>query len=91
MFWPRNVPVLSDVVLIFFSSAVVTTPHDNFLVVPVLHSVSDVFYPRVRNLNYAACKAHAPYYIVKCGFRLYQIFPNYLIKVKIFGEKNYLT
>ena len=34
-------PVLSDVVLIFFSSIVVLTPHDNFLIVPILHSISD--------------------------------------------------
>ena len=33
-------PVLSDVVLIFFSSIVVLTPRDNFLIVPVLHSIS---------------------------------------------------
>jgi len=40
MFRLRSVPVLSDV-LYFFSSIVVLTPNDNFLVVPVLHSVSD--------------------------------------------------
>jgi hypothetical protein len=37
------VGVLSGVVLIFLSSNVVPNPHVDFLVVPVLHSVSDIF------------------------------------------------
>jgi len=35
-----SVLVLSDVVVIFFSSFVVTTPNGNFWDVPLLHSVS---------------------------------------------------
>jgi len=42
MFWLRSVPVLSDVVLLFLIPNVVITPHDNFWVVPVLRSVSDI-------------------------------------------------
>ena len=41
VFQLTRVPVLSDVVLIPLSSTVVLTPRDNFLVVPVLHLVSD--------------------------------------------------
>jgi hypothetical protein len=40
VFQLTRVPVLSDVVLIYLSSPAVLTPYDNFLVVPVLHSVS---------------------------------------------------
>jgi hypothetical protein len=36
------VPVLSDVVVIFVSSIVVLTPNDDFWVMPVLHSVSEL-------------------------------------------------
>ena len=40
VFQLTRVPVLSDVVLIPLSSTVVLTPRDNFLIVPVLHSIS---------------------------------------------------
>jgi len=40
--WIRSVPVLSDVFETFFSSIVVLTANGKFLVVPVLHSVSDM-------------------------------------------------
>jgi len=36
------VPVLSDVVFIFFSSIVIRTPNGNFRVVPLLNSVSNI-------------------------------------------------
>ena len=42
MFRLISVPVLSDVVVIFFSSIVVLTPNGNFWVVPALNSVSDI-------------------------------------------------
>jgi len=41
VFQLTRVLVLSDVIFILLSSVVILTPHDNFLVVPVLHSVSD--------------------------------------------------
>jgi hypothetical protein len=41
MFIPTSVSVLPDVV-VFLSSTVVLTPNDNFWIVPLLHSVSDV-------------------------------------------------
>ena len=40
MFCLTSVPVLSGVVLKFFISIVVLTPHDNFWVVPLVHTVS---------------------------------------------------
>jgi len=43
MFWLRIVRVLSSLTLIFWSSIVVLTPNDNFWVVLVLLSVSEVF------------------------------------------------
>jgi len=42
MFRLTNVPVLSDVAVIFFSSIVVLTPKGKFWVVPIVHSVSDI-------------------------------------------------
>jgi len=42
MFQLRSVPVLSDVVVTFLSSITVLTPNDNFWIVPLLHSVSDI-------------------------------------------------
>jgi hypothetical protein len=36
------VPVLSDEAVTFFSSIIALTPNDNFLIVPLLHSVSDM-------------------------------------------------
>jgi len=41
MFQP-SVPVLSEAAVTFFSSIVVLTPNDNFWIVPLLHSVSDI-------------------------------------------------
>jgi hypothetical protein len=38
-------------------------------------------------LSYAACKAHAPYYIVICGLSGCTIFSQILINGKIFGNK----
>ena len=48
-------PVLSDVVLIFLSSIVVLTSHDNFCVVPESHSVSgtmSVYYETYEHIIY---------------------------------------
>ena len=36
-------PVLSDVGLVFLRSIVILTPNGNFWVVPLLHSVSDMY------------------------------------------------
>ena len=44
MFRLRAVLVLSDVVIIFLSSVVALTPNGSFLVVSLLHSVSDTAY-----------------------------------------------
>jgi len=43
MFQLTSVPVLSDVVFIFFSSIVVLTPNGNFWVMPLLYSVSNIY------------------------------------------------
>ena len=43
------------------------------------------------SFSYPACKAHAPFYIVTCGFSDYHIFPHYLIKRRAFGEKQLLN
>jgi hypothetical protein len=37
-----SVPVMSDEAVIFFSSTALLTANGNFLVVPLLHSVSDI-------------------------------------------------
>jgi len=42
MFQLIIVPVLSNVIVIFFSSIVVLTPNGKFWVVPLLHSLSDI-------------------------------------------------
>jgi len=42
MFQLTSVPVLSDVVVTFFSSIKVLAPNDNFWIVTLLHAVSDV-------------------------------------------------
>jgi hypothetical protein len=42
MFQLIIVPVLSDVIVIFFSPIVVLTPNGKFWVVPLLHSLSDI-------------------------------------------------
>jgi len=41
-------PLLSDEVVVFFSSTTVLTQNDNFWVVPLLHSVSDMTIPFTR-------------------------------------------
>jgi hypothetical protein len=43
MFQLTSVPVLSDVTDKIFSSTVLLTPNDNFWIVPLLHSVNDIF------------------------------------------------
>jgi hypothetical protein len=42
MFQLSSVPVVSDLVVIFFSSTALLTPNGIFLFVPLLHSVSDI-------------------------------------------------
>jgi len=42
MFQLRSAPVLSDVVVTFLSSVTILTRNDNFWIVPLLHSVSDI-------------------------------------------------
>ena len=37
-------PVTSDVVVTFFSSIIVLITNDNYLIVPLLHSVSELFH-----------------------------------------------
>jgi len=51
MFWLRNMTVLSDVAVIFFSSIVVLTSNGNFWVLPLFHSGSHVtFYSHILRL-----------------------------------------
>ena len=42
VFQQTSVPVLSDAVVIFFSSILVSTPNCDFWIVPLLHSESDI-------------------------------------------------
>jgi hypothetical protein len=42
MFQLRGVPLMSDVVVLYLSSTVALIPNGQFLVVPLLHSVSDL-------------------------------------------------
>jgi len=42
VFQLTSVPVLSDVVVKFFSSIIVLTPIGSFWIVPLLHSVGDM-------------------------------------------------
>jgi hypothetical protein len=47
-----------------------------------------IFWVCVCSLSYAACKAHAPYYIVICGLSGCTVFfPHYLINGTIFGKR----
>ena len=43
MFQPTSVSVLSNVLIVFWSSKVVLTPKGNFFIVPLLHSVSGIY------------------------------------------------
>jgi len=49
-------PVLQDVVVIFFISIVVLTPNDNFWIVPLLYSVSDTSLPIMWNTCTFSCE-----------------------------------
>jgi len=49
------VPVLSDVTVVFFISVVVLNLNGSFLVVPILHSASDVFHSYIVR-RYTKCK-----------------------------------
>ena len=56
VFWLRNVPILSDVVVTILSSTIVLTENGNFWVVPLLHSVSDII--RVTKWRRARWEGH---------------------------------
>jgi len=51
-----------------------------------MHGPMNVKSECVCSLRYPACKAHAPFSSL-CPLPLYNIFPHYLIKCKIFEKK----
>jgi hypothetical protein len=63
MFQLIIVPVLSDVIVIFFSSIVVVRPNGTFWVVPLLHSVSDINKMTVVNKQMMECIRRMLFYI----------------------------